>query len=504
MKIAIAVQKGLTSPTEKTDDGLLKTALESRGIQVDLIDWRDDTIDLKQYDSIVVSSTWNAPLYPDEFLAWIDRCDEGKKRLINSAQILKLSLNKDQYLSLLLKQFGTTDSPEGCITPSLFIKPGEEISLFTRQLDDLKKANPLWSQNLVIKPIISADGKNTYILTDNPALLKKNPKMYHPLAQAEQRIEELLAQEGTRGIIIQPFIPAVEQSGEYQLVFIDEQFSHATVKPKGFKNNNTTERKAVLADKLPQGMLAFAQNIMSFYARNYPDSITRTRLDFFAGENGPILCEAEMVEPNTNIRRLAPTEQAVVIERYASSVINHTQQLNAMAILQELFKENSADYLPLTRRPELAPAMMKIYETHHEILAHLAPTKNKHQLAMTHSPIYLKACFDALNTYAKTDAPRPQDKKLLLKSLEHAKNNYSKSVLAQDQSKLSKIMRLMLKGVVNFIASLTLGAAHYINYQKTGTATFFAYTTSDNKLKQAHHELNKEIENNSIPTPGKP
>lgn len=504
MKIAIAVQQGLTSPSEKTDDGLLKAALESRGIQVDLIDWRDDTIDLKQYESIVVSSTWNAPSYPDEFLAWIDRCDEGRKRLINSAEILKLSLNKDQYLGLLIAQFGTTDSPEGCITPSLFIKPGEDTSLFTKRLDTLKKANPLWLQNLVIKPIISADGKNTYILTDNPALLKKNPKMYHPLAQAEQCIEKLLAQDGTRGIIIQPFIPAVEKSGEYQLVFIDEQFSHATVKPKGFKNNNTAERKAVPADELPPGMLAFAQNIMSFYFLNYPDSIARTRLDFFAGENGPILCEAEMVEPNTNIRRLAATEQAVALERYASSVINHSQQLNTMAMLQEFFKEDRTDYLPLTRCPELYPAMTKIYETHHEILAHLAPAKTKHQLAVAHSPAYLKACFDALNTYAQTDAPQPQDKKILLESLDDAKNHYSKSVLADDQSQLSRIIRWMLKGVVNFIASLTLGAAHYINYQKTGTATFFAHTTSDNKLKQAHHELKKEMEHSLISSPGKP
>lgn len=500
MKIAIAVKKGLTSPTNATDDWLLKSALESHGIQVDVIDWQDDAINLTQYDAIVVTSTWNASSFPDEFLAWIDRCDEGRKRLINSAEILKLSLNKDQYLNLLLEQFGATDSPEGSITPSIFIKPGDKRPSFTEQLTALKEADPVWSHDIVIKPIISADGNNTYIFTDNPILLKKNPKMYRAFSQAEQCIHELLTPKGTRGIIIQPFIPAVEKSGEYQLVFIDEQFSHATVKPRGFKNNDTVTRTTVPIDELPAGMLAFAQNIMSFYFRNYPDSITRTRLDFFAGDKGPILCEAEMVEPNTNIRRLASSEQNLVIEKYTTSIINHTLQLNAMAVLEDIFKKDSTDYLPLTKRPELYPSIMKIYHTHHDILSNLANAKAKHKLAMTHAPTYLKACFDALNTFAKMNYPQEQDKKLLIESLEQAKARYSKSVLSQDQSTVSKLMRWMLKGVVNFIASLTLGAAHYINYQKTGTATFFANTASDNKLKQSHHELKKELENNSILT----
>lgn len=504
MKIAIAVKKGLTSPTNATDDWLLKSALESRGIQVDVIDWRDNTINLTQYDAIIVTSTWNASSFPDEFLAWIDRCDEGRKRLINSAEILKLSLNKDQYLNLLLEQFGATDSPKGSITPSIFIKPDEKKPSFTEQLTALKKSNPVWSHDIVIKPIISADGHNTYIFTDNPVLLKKNPKIYRVFSQAEHYITELLKLKGTRGIIIQPFIPAVEKSGEYQLVFIDEQFSHATVKPKGFKNNNTITRTTIPVDELPAGMLAFAQNIMSFYFRKYPDSITRTRLDFFAGDKGPILCEAEMVEPNTNIQRLASAEQDFIIEKYAISIINRTLQLNAMAVLQDIFKKDSTDYLPLTKRPELYPAIMKIYDTHHDILANLANAKAKHKLAITHAPMYLHACFDALNTFAKMNYPQEQDKTLLIESLEQAKDRYSKSVLSQDQSTMSKIIRWMLKGVVNFIASLTLGAAHYINYQKTGTAIFFANTTSDNKLKQAHHELKKELENNSIITTRKP
>ena len=72
MKIALAVQLDLVTENKKTDDWLIKRALENLGVEVDIINWRDKKIDLKQYDSIIVASTWNLHKNPQEFLTGLE------------------------------------------------------------------------------------------------------------------------------------------------------------------------------------------------------------------------------------------------------------------------------------------------------------------------------------------------------------------------------------------------------------------------------------------------
>ena len=79
MKIAIAVQHDLTKPNISSNDWLIKPELEKLGMEVDVIDWRDSQVDLNKYDSIFVSSVWNAADYYTEFLAWIHSCEKNGK-----------------------------------------------------------------------------------------------------------------------------------------------------------------------------------------------------------------------------------------------------------------------------------------------------------------------------------------------------------------------------------------------------------------------------------------
>lgn len=489
MKIAFAVQHDLVKPNTSSDDWLIKAELEKLGIEVDVIDWRDSRVDLNKYDSIFVSSTWNAAVHSDEFIAWMKRCEVGKKRLINDIEVLLLGLHKDKYLTLLEKQFGDVDSSAGSITPSAYIKPDDKEQSFTTVRQELQQKGGLWQGNMVIKPIISAIGMNTYLITDDQKLLKKPNSVYRSFEEAEAIVQKLVHKKGSRGVIIQPFMPAVETSGEYQLIFIENKFSHAIVKPKGFGNRSSAGKKPLLASELPEGMLEFAERIMQFYAAKFPSGVTRARFDLFAGEKGPILCEAEVVEPHTNIRRLATEQQKTVISQYAQALIKRTNELS----IQNCLKADAQQYFSLLNNPVIAKAVMKICATNDNILNYLSTssTKDKHDLATDYAPVYMRSCLDALNGFANRNG---QGKAELIKELDEARNEYSKSVLEKDTSTSSMVVRLLLKGVVNFIAALTLGVAHYINYQKTGTATFFADTASDSKLKRAHHDLNKEIE----------
>jgi hypothetical protein len=272
-------------------------------------------------------------------------------------------------------------------------------------------------------------------------------------------------------------------------VFIDAQFSHAIVKAKGFGNRIGADKKTVAAKDLPPGMLNFAQNIIQFYATTFPHGVTRARLDFFVGENGPVLCEAEVVEPHTNIRRFPVEQQRAIVFRYAQSLIKRMVELKLQAILGE----EAQAYFPMLKNHGILKAVRKIHESNEEILQALASSgaDKKHELAMTYSSIYIKECLNAFINFSERTH---QNKELLLDALAQAKEGYTKSVLGKDRSPTSMTVRYLLAAVVNFVAGLTFGFAHYNHYKNTGSLGFFTEPNSANLLRKSHHELNQELE----------
>lgn len=59
-------------------------------------------------------------------------------------------------------------------------------------------------------------------------------------------------------------------------------------------------------------------------------------------------------------------------------------------------------------------------------------------------------------------------------------------------------MRLTLAAVVNFIAALSFGLAHYIHYKQTGVALFFSMTDSAERIQKEHHALESDIEKSFV------
>lgn len=352
-KIAFAVCKKVielmnTPRRELLDDIILKKAFETmpdaKALDVEIVDWRNKAINFLQFDAIVVTSTWDLHLYPDEFKLWLDHCEaDGKKRLINDIVILKLGIQKHAYLQLLLKQFNQHPLEMGSVIPTFFVGTDEKQhsnEKLSTLLNRLITANPqMWEGNIVIKPNTSADGDNTFVLTHDEALVKKDPKNYRLFKDGDTLLEEMLKIKKYHGLMIQPFMKAVEKSGEYQLVFFNQQCHHATVKPAGFKNSSPLGRVPIDLKLLPKNMLLFAENIIHFLNSKYPGKIARARVDLFAGEKGPIVCEVEMVEPNTNINRLEKSQQLKAATMFADVILAHMCQVTLTGVNGTLFSQ---------------------------------------------------------------------------------------------------------------------------------------------------------------------
>jgi len=137
----------------------------------------------------------------------------------------------------------------------------------------------------------------------------------------------------------------------------------------------------------------------------------------------------------------------------------------------------------------------KIYITVNDILFNLNSDKNKHQKGVEHSKSYFTSCFQALEAFHEKSSKDYSNKNTLIECLNLTKDNYCRDVLGMDRNIPSQIARYLLKAVVNFIAGLTLGVAHYLHHKKIGHGAFFANTNSQDQLEELHYKMSKEINN---------
>ncbi len=350
-KIALAVCSKVIeyihSPLrEFLDDLIIKNTFaafsDAKSIDIEIVDWRNKEINFLQFDTIVVTSTWDLHLYPDEFNQWLNHCEaDGKKRLINDIDILKLGIKKHAYLQPLLEEFKPENSAIGSMIPTIFVgvdaktNSEEKFSAIVQKL--IIKNPEIWSGDIVVKPNTSANGDNTFVVTQDEKQVEKTPLNYRHFRDMDKLFCEMLKIKKYNGLMIQPFMKAVEKHGEYQLVFFNNKCNHATVKPAGFKNSSPQGRMSVSLESLPKNMLLFAEKIMQFFNEKFPDKITRARVDLFdAGEKGPIVCEVEMVEPNTNINRLEKTEQVKAATSFVNAILLRRKQLLSLNLARNV------------------------------------------------------------------------------------------------------------------------------------------------------------------------
>ncbi|KYP16036.1 hypothetical protein [Flavihumibacter sp. CACIAM 22H1] len=328
---------GAQSPFQ--DDQDLLKELQDRRASVEIIDWREAGINWQKFDAIFISSTWDIPSYGEEFMHWIRTCNADKKRTINDGQLICDNVIKSRYLSRLIQYFGHQPGASAAITPSCFIalKASAEDSTnalgnhnLTSLCRELAMADPANWENrpVVMKPIVSADGNNTFLY--HPSLVNSESAIPDSTLIAEEEAEQVFQQllrHSSRGIILQPYIKAVEE-GEYCLVFLHDRFSHAIQKKGGFKNHSIRERRYIPEDKLPAGMLSFGKEIIQYMQQLYhATALTRTRIDFLHSNHQTVLCELECTEPNTNLQSLPEATRKMVTRNYAQAIYEQAIRL---------------------------------------------------------------------------------------------------------------------------------------------------------------------------------
>jgi glutathione synthase/RimK-type ligase-like ATP-grasp enzyme len=263
--VALATYEGL--PELDADDRPLARALEATGLEIAIAAWDDSDFDWGAARLVLLRNPWDYVHRLDQFLAWAESV-ERRTLLLNTVAALRWNLHKGYLVEL-----AGAGIP---VVPTELLRRGAPADLTAL----VERSG--W-RDLVIKPAVSADSWETHRI---------GVPSQADLERAQQVVDRL---QPERDLLVQPFLAAVESSGERCLVFFDGVYSHAV------RKNSLTHggRWAGLREGTPieaeADELEVARAVVAAAARFDP---LYARVDLVRDAAGrPLLLELELAEP---------------------------------------------------------------------------------------------------------------------------------------------------------------------------------------------------------------
>lgn len=265
MSKAVGFVTSAAFPRLTPDDRLAAAALEAAGLLAQPVRWDDADADWGAFATLVIRSTWDYHLRPDEFRAWLDSLEAVGTPIWNPVGVLRWNMDK-RYLQDL-------EADGVALTPSVWLPRGAKVDL----ADLLERKG--WSQ-AVVKPTISASAHQTQLINGSDAG-GKQPDFSRMLASGS--------------LLVQPFMPEVRSKGEWSLLFFDKQFSHAVLKHAAeddFRVQLQFGGRQQAATP-PDALLAQAAAILDLV----DGPLLHARVDGVERDGHFILMELELIEP---------------------------------------------------------------------------------------------------------------------------------------------------------------------------------------------------------------
>jgi glutathione synthase/RimK-type ligase-like ATP-grasp enzyme len=273
-QIAIATCAAHADP--KADDGLLREALQARGVEARAVVWDAEGIDWSEFDLCLVRSTWDYHEKHQRFLSWAQQV-EAASALRNPADLI--AWNSDKSYLRKLGERGVR------IVPTVWVDRDDGADLEEILADEG------WDE-AIVKPVVDLGARN----------LRRARPGENPTA-----LDEVLRRGNA---MVQPFLPSVEEQGELSLIYIASELTHAVRKrpaPGDFRVQSiwggSVERTEPESAEIELAEQALAQlDEPPLYAR--VDLVTDPK-----GE--PCLIELELIEPNLYLQAFPPAAEAL-------------------------------------------------------------------------------------------------------------------------------------------------------------------------------------------------
>jgi glutathione synthase/RimK-type ligase-like ATP-grasp enzyme len=189
-----------TWPEISESDRLAQRALEARSATVEERARNDPDAGWDGFDAIVLRSSLDYHFEPEAFPGWLDRLERTGARVFNPPALVRWNLTKTYLLEL---------ARAGVPTVATVILAHE-----TRAGLESVMAARGW-RRVVMKPVISASAHDTRLVS---------------AATMDGAAAALAAGAIRRPVLIQPFVEEIQTRGEWSLVFIETELTHAVLK----------------------------------------------------------------------------------------------------------------------------------------------------------------------------------------------------------------------------------------------------------------------------------
>lgn len=167
-------------------------ALRDHGFEVEAQAWSAPA-GLEAFDVVLPLVAWGYQLDPAQWMRVIDRLERDARHVLNPPSVLRWNTDKSYLVELAGKGVPTIPT----------------IRADRLDAAALDQARGEFGDELVIKPPISGGAFGTHLLRSGDGI-------------PDDALE--------RQMLIQPFLPAIQDEGEYSLLFFGGRFSHALIK----------------------------------------------------------------------------------------------------------------------------------------------------------------------------------------------------------------------------------------------------------------------------------
>ncbi|MCJ7421443.1 ATP-grasp domain-containing protein [Sphingomicrobium astaxanthinifaciens] len=245
---------------------------EAAGHEVVACRWNaaDDAL-LRGVDAVLPLIAWGYHLDGGRWFDLLDRIAFRKVPCVNDVAILRWNSDKAYLGELADKGVAVVPTLEG---------EGQDERLLARA------AAQFATDRLVVKPRLSASGEGTYALRPDEPL------------PADVRDERL---------VVQPFLPDILSAGEMSLLYFDGRYSHAAVKRA--RAGEFRVQPEFGGSEEPVEAPAAARALAEAALGCAPLAPAYARVDLVMTDDGPLLMELELIEPDLFLRH-APDEGA--------------------------------------------------------------------------------------------------------------------------------------------------------------------------------------------------
>lgn len=222
-------------------------------------------MDWSRFDSIIVRSTWDYHHHSGEFRRWIDQLEPVAAPVWNPPVVLRWNMEKTYLRDL--ERAGVPTVPTEWLTKGANHDLGALL------------AGRGWL-DAVVKPVISAAATRTWRVSHDTA------------RDVDAQLSESL---DAGDVMVQQFMPEIQTRGEWSLMFIDGEFSHAVRKTPtdGDFRVQTHFGGSSVTDEPNAEVLRAARRVLDAA----PAPWLYARVDGIETGAGFVLLELEMLEP---------------------------------------------------------------------------------------------------------------------------------------------------------------------------------------------------------------